>query len=112
MLAAIILQGCAAHWQRITLPPDTVLASRQQVQLWQGTRARVLHAVRVTPDSLLGIPFQKPPSCDSCRVTLARAQIDSVRFGDQETVGLVTVAYPFAALILFLYVSLRGLGGS
>ena len=106
------LAGCTAGWHRVAAPPDTAFERRQQVQVWQGTHARIVHAVRFTSDSLIGVPFQLPPSCDTCAVAIPRAEIDSLRLGNQEAVGLTTVALPFAALIIFLYLGLRGLGGS
>jgi hypothetical protein len=42
----------------------------------------------------------------------SRTQIDSAQIGDIEAVGLATVAFPFACVLVFLYVGLRGLGGS
>ena len=106
------LGGCTAGWHRVSVPPDTAFEKRQQVQVWQGSHARIVHAVRFTSDSLIGVPFQLPPSCDTCAVAIPRDQIDSLRLGNQEAVGLTTVALPFAALIIFLYLGLRGLGGS
>ena len=58
--------------------------ARQQVQVWRGGGAVALHAVRVRGDSLSGVPFHLPPSCDTCRVAIAVSAIDSVRVGDQE----------------------------
>ena len=72
VLSVSLLCGCAG-WTRLALPSDTTLAPRQQVQVWSGSHARVLHAVRLSGDSLVGVPFQKPPSCDSCRITIARS---------------------------------------
>jgi hypothetical protein len=43
---------------------------------------------------------------------LAGGERGRSRLGNQEAVALATVAFPFTALILFLYVGLRGLGGS
>jgi hypothetical protein len=37
--------------------------------------------VIVGPDSISGIPFTRPVECDSCRVSRARAGVDSVRIG-------------------------------
>jgi hypothetical protein len=55
-----------------------------------------LHAVRLSNDSLSGVPFVKPPDCDSCRVSLPRDAVDSLRTGNPtaglwKTVGLTLV---------------------
>ncbi len=58
--------------------------------------------MRVGPDSISGIPFLLPTTCDSCRTALPRAAVDSLRLGDPmegfwKTVGLV-VLVPVAIL--------------
>ena len=100
------LSGCAG-WLRVTAPSDTTFAPRQQVQVWQGRQARVLHEVHLTPDSLIGVPFNRRADCDSCRVAVPRAAVDSLRLGDRETPALVLSVLPLAALIATL-VALRG----
>ena len=89
--------GCGS-WQRVELRSDTTLAPRQQVQVWRGHNAKLLHAVRLSADSVVGVPFQLPPSCDTCRVAYARSDIDSLRVGDQETAAMLVSALPFLAL--------------
>ena len=108
VLAVSLLCGCAG-WQRLVIASDTTLAPRQQVQVWQGSRARVFHAVRVSGDSLVGVPFQQPPTCDSCRVGIARSEVDSLRLGNMETGGILVSALPFLALA-FLVAALSGMG--
>ena len=68
LLIGIVLD-CACAPQRVVLP--TAPASfkpRQELQVWQGREAVTLHGVRITGDSLSGVPVWKPPDCDSCRV--------------------------------------------
>jgi hypothetical protein len=57
------------------------LSPRQQVQVWSGGTARRWHAVQVGADSISGIPFIQATTCDSCRIALPRAAVDSVRQG-------------------------------
>ena len=104
----LTLEACALGWRRIRLPEDTVFAPRQQVQLWEGVSPRVLHAVRVTRDSLRGIPFHDQPKCDSCAIALSRSAVDSVRLGNQENRGLFTVAI----ITVFTVILLIPKGGS
>jgi len=108
LIAGVLVCGCAG-WQRVQVASDTTLAPRQQVQVWRGSQARVLHAVRLSGDSLVGVPFQKPPSCDSCRIAISRSDVDSLRVGNMERAGIVVSALPFLALA-FLAISLAGMG--
>jgi hypothetical protein len=65
-ITLLVPQGaCGAGWHRITPPAPTTLPSRQQVEVWQGGRLLRLHAIRLTNDSLSGVPFVKPPMKDS-----------------------------------------------
>ena len=102
------VSGCAG-WTRLALPSDTTLAPRQQVQVWSGSHARVLHAVRLSGDSLVGVPFQKPPSCDSCRIAIPRSDVDSLRLGNMETPGIAGSALPFI-LLAMLAAALSSMG--
>ena len=64
------------------LPPPAPLRPTQQVEVWRGGAMLRLHGVVLTEDSLRGIPFLQPLNCDSCRLSLARSSIDSLRTGD------------------------------
>lgn len=95
LVAALAVSACGA-WERIAdLSPDDTLPQRQQVQVWSAGKARVWHAVRFDADSVSGVPFHLSPSCDSCRVAIARAAVDSVRLGDPERIGMT-----FAGLVI------------
>jgi hypothetical protein len=52
--------------------------------VWHEERAERLHALILTNDSLSGIPYMRPSECDSCRVSLARVEVDSIRLGHPE----------------------------
>jgi hypothetical protein len=88
------LWACGAGWHRIEPVVPSTLPQRQQVQVWQGRQRLQLHAVRVDHDSVSGVPFQKPPECDSCRVSMPSASVDSLKTGNPgagfwKTTGLV-----------------------
>ena len=102
VLGPVTVAGCGAGWRRTELQTGP-LAPRQQVEFWQNQRATRWHAVVIGADSLSAIPFMQPTGCDSCRVTFARADVDSVRLGNPmagfwKTAGLV-VGIPLAILI-------------
>lgn len=74
------LQACGAGWHRTDIV--TPESPRQQVEVWQGQASQQWHAVRVTDSTVSGIPFVKPITCDSCRVTIVRSTVDSIRLGN------------------------------
>lgn len=75
------------------------------MQVWQRNKVTLLHGLWLDPDSLRGVPFIQPPTCDSCRVQMALGAVDSLRVGNKErgffrSVGLVlgiglVMAYAF-----------------
>jgi hypothetical protein len=54
----------------------------QQVQVWQGSTARRWHGVVASSTTLSGVPYLQSAACDSCRVTVPRSTVDSIRVGD------------------------------
>ena len=54
-----------------------------------------------------GVPFHRPPDCDSCRIVFARTTVDSMFVGNQErgalrSLGLGYLVLAGAALLLYL----------
>ena len=104
IVLASVVTGCGAGWHQPAPVPAGALPPRQQVQVWQGGSAVRWHAVRVSGDSVSGIPFLQPTSCDSCRTALPRASVDSIRLGSPvggfwKTVGLVAGTFVLAGVI-------------
>jgi len=108
-LVALSLLCACAGWERLEVASDTALAPSQQVQVWRGSQVRVLHAVRLIGDSLVGVPFQKPANCETCRLTIPRSDVDSLRLGNMEPGGLLLTALPFLVL-LFVAAGLSSMG--
>jgi hypothetical protein len=79
-IAALSSVACSAGWER--RPLNEPFPSRQQVQVWHRGRADLLHGVSVDSSTVRGTPYHRPLSCDSCLVTIPRAEVDSVRIGD------------------------------
>lgn len=80
-LLALVLTGCGAGWR--SLPPlaPSELPPDQQVQVWSRGRAHQWHGVVVTTDSVSGVLYFRPLSCDRCRQAIPRSQVDSLRVG-------------------------------
>ena len=78
------------------------------MQIWHKDGKVEWHGVSVSVDSIHGIPYHRPLSCDSCRVAIARAHVDSVRIGNKEKTLFLIVGV-FVATITFAALSLSGL---
>jgi hypothetical protein len=89
---------CAAacypmNWARVE---PIRFGRQQQVKIWSHDSVYRWHAVVMTHDSISGIPYQQSTKCDSCRLRLPRASVDSIRAGYptsrlNEVVGLVLI---------------------
>jgi len=78
----LLAVGCSGgRWEprRIDLPfpfePSDV------VWIWSAGKVEKWHAVVITPDSVSGIPYRMALQCDSCRRSMPRAQVDSMKVG-------------------------------
>jgi hypothetical protein len=84
LLAALLLSwitvvtGCTG-WSRFAGVPQNPIPERERFQLWRGGTAIVVHGLEASDDSLSGVPAWRPPSCVSCRVAVARDEVDSLR---------------------------------
>jgi hypothetical protein len=63
------------------------------VRVWQHDAVLRWHAVVIAPDSVSGIPWLQPIDCDSCRIAVPRATVDSLQVGNPsggwwKTVGI------------------------
>ena len=87
-------------WSNAKPPTPQQFSARRQVQVWAGDRAWRLHEVQLTPDSLTGTPFMKPLGCDSCRIALSLAEVDSIKTGRPEAVSIAIVMVPLGLFLL------------
>src|SRR3954468_676104 len=102
--------GCGAGWHRVEEPPPSAFRPRDQVQVWQDGKAILLHGVRLKSDTLSGVPFTQPPTCDSCRVHLGLTGVDSLRVGNKERGFFRTVGLVMGIGLVWAYL-FRGVGG-
>ena len=77
----LALAGCGAGWHRVETTPDATVDPRTQYLVYHAGAADRWHALRVTADSVSGVPWLAPVECDSCRVTLASVAVDSLKEG-------------------------------
>ena len=73
----LIAAGCGHQWQRVEMTPQH-RSSHAKVQIWSRDTALVWREVLIGPDSVSGIPYQTVCTT-SCRRSLPRAAVDSIR---------------------------------
>jgi len=103
--------ACSAAWRTVRTPWPGTIPPKQQVQVWSGSHVARLHGVQWTPDSLTGVPYRQPLDCDSCRVSLARTDVDSLRFGTSGArgwTGAILVLFGLLVGVAVLCASARG----
>jgi hypothetical protein len=86
------------------------LPARTQVQVWRDGKVTLLQAVTLESDTLEGVPFTQPPSCDSCRVQLGLGTVDSLRVGNKERAFFRTAGLVMAIGAVWGFL-MRGVGG-
>ncbi len=82
LLASVLLAaGCSNYWGRRRVDQPTPVKPHQPVWVWSGGQVKKWHAVVITQDSVLGIPYRMSLKCDSCRRSMPRTQVDSMKLG-------------------------------
>lgn len=110
-LLGLLIAGCTSL--RSTVPLERVAAEaepRTRYQVWSGGTPQVLISLRVSTDSVSGIPYWRSPACDSCRVALPRAAVDSIRqrgFDPNKSLLATIILTP----IIVLWAAFEGMGG-
>src|SRR5437773_10648781 len=77
LLLAVCCSGGQWAPRRIELPFP--LEPSDIVGIWSGGKVEKWHAVVITPDSVSGIPYRMALQCDSCRRSMPRAEVDSMK---------------------------------
>lgn len=76
----LLATGCA-HWEQRRLDQPTPIKADLPVWIWTGRTIEKWHAVVITQDAVSGIPYETSLKCDSCRRSIPRAQVDSMKLG-------------------------------
>lgn len=111
VLALALATGCGPGWERVAVGPEPI-PERRALQVFHAGRLEQWHGVRITADSISGVPYFRPPRCDECRIALPLTGVDSVRQGynnEQQIMIGVVLAIP---LVLLLSRWLSGLEGA
>ena len=109
--------GCGGgRWEprRIELPYP--VEPSDVVWIWSGGKVEKWHAVVFPPDSVSGIPYRMALQCDSCRRSMPRAQVDSMKlgYGTGAATGVartsLTLGAALAAILLLELVVCEAIG--
>jgi len=98
----VLAGGCSADWHRVPVGEGGQLPLRQQIQVFHGPKTERWYAVRLTLDSLSGVPFIRPATCDSCRVSVPRTEVDSIRLGDPSKAVLESLGVALVVMVLMM----------
>jgi len=82
-LAFLLLAvGCSGgRWKPGRIEQPFPLEPSAVVWIWSAGQVEKWHAVVFPPDSVSGIPYRMALQCDSCRRSMPRAQVDSMKVG-------------------------------
>lgn len=105
-----LVAGCTTSWGQRPLDRPIPVAPTYPVWIWSRGAVHKWYAVRMTHDSVSGIPFEMPLTCDSCRRSLSRTRVDSMKISymmgyhttAKDVVAGVGVATAYVAVALFL----------
>ena len=100
--AALAATGCGT-WQGRPEVLARSLGPRDQVRIWARGSGYQVHGVQVRGDSVVGVPFIRPPTCDSCALRFARSEVDSVQVRAFDWRRSVVAAILAAPLVYGLY---------
>ncbi|MGH7584025.1 MAG: hypothetical protein ACREL5_12445 [Gemmatimonadales bacterium] len=105
LLLVVLIYGCyGPGWQPYALGKNPQAVDESQVIAFNADgKEYQLHAVRLTKDSISGVPWTEHATCDTCRVAFARAGISNVRTGNPGN-GAWSVAGPFLGAVALLAV--------
>ena len=88
LVLVLLTASCGrGTWIQHRIDEPTAVASADPVLIWSGGKVEKWHAVVITSDSVSGIPYQTSLTCDTCRRSLPRSQVDSMVHGFRASQG-------------------------
>ncbi len=101
--ATILLSaGCGGnYWGQRPLVQPTPVDRDDPVVIWSAGGVEKWHAVVITQDSVSGIPYDTSLKCASCRRSIPRAQVDSMKHYYRTLPENLTGIFGVTALIVF-----------
>ena len=108
--AGLLLLAAACSSFQAGRPLDQLplpVPADKRVEVWSHGENYQLHAITVDADSVRGVRWWHDPKCDSCRVALARSEVDSVRtqaYDSGNTGALTILVVPIVLAASFFYI--------
>lgn len=97
----LLLAACGPYWGRVGEVGPITYDAEARFQLWQAGNATLLHAVRVTDDSILGIPDCAPATT----LAFPRREVDSLRLAHNPGAGGVVLGAIAGALGMLFFLT-------
>src|SRR4051812_38306367 len=104
IVASVLLLGACYTWRADNGALNRPHASRERFEVWSRNASREVHSLRLSGDTVSGVPYTLPPSCDSCRVQWLRSEVDSVRARRDNPLGSTMLLLSVAGLV-WLYLT-------
>lgn len=104
LVACLAIAGCAGSWAHAEPQSLSGLSWSERVRVWRPSGMVEWQVVRVTPDSLSGIPAWQDIDCERCRQVVARADVDSVQVVNPNAVPWPQVALGLGTVLLVVIV--------
>lgn len=89
MPLVVALAGCS-RWSPLDVSPPVQPPARQQFRVWVDGHSHRMHGVWLDGDSIIGVPYLRPPTCVSCRVGFNLREVSRV-----ETQGISQIRSAF-----------------
>ena len=103
LLLIMLAPIACSRWSRPEPPSPAEYPSTRNIKVWAKGRTLRLHNVHFRNDTLIGVPSTAAPDCDSCRVYLPIAQVDSVQADPSDTLPIALAMVPIAIVVLLLH---------
>ncbi len=81
LLVFVLLGTGCLYWGRRRVDQPTPIKPSNPVWIWSGGTVEKWHAVVITENSVSGIPYRMPLWCGSCRLSIPRTRVDSMKLG-------------------------------
>ncbi|PYP44746.1 MAG: hypothetical protein DMD50_13355 [Gemmatimonadetes bacterium] len=101
----LLIAGCwGNYWGRRPVDQPTPIDPGDPVWIWTRGGVEKWRTVVVTQDSVSGIPFEMSRKCTTCRRSIPRVQVDSMKHGYRTLAETVTdIVGPITLLIVAEY---------
>ncbi|HVH32270.1 MAG TPA: hypothetical protein VNA31_11515 [bacterium] len=109
LFAFVLLAASCNYWGRRRVDQLTPIKPQNPVWIWTPGKVEKWHAVVITQDSVSGIAYRMPVWCESCRLSIPRTRVDSMKLGYHTVAedltkgaGIITLAILLEAAVCTL----------